>query len=210
MSENRKTISQLKDAKRIVVGYATTAVNDLDYKAKIRWDLRRAYIDEKIAELSGFGKFPQRVFISYSQQTGVYQYNFIKQLLMEKKFDIVDGFMRHEGDDGYVLKRVTLQLSSCSIYVCILTCEEEVETKAGKKFIPSVWTIEEKGMALGLQKPFVLLADERIDKKYWIKTTPDKLHFIFNSDNFHEKAKQAVAQIIDRWNELSIRAQNFI
>lgn len=209
MFGNQRTISKLKDARRLVIGKAVQAKKERNYKEKIRWELRREYIKKQIDEIEGVNKFSNRVFISYSKSSGEIQYQLVKKMLEKNEFEVTTGFDPIEKDEGIILKRVIKQLKSSSFYIGILTREEEVIAKNKSKWIPSVWVIEEKGMALALQLPFALLIDERIDKKYWIKTTPDKLHYLFNESSFCSIAKLAVKHIIDRFEEIYIKGISY-
>ena len=204
---DKSIIAALKDAKRKAVVKAMQANSGKDVTAKLAWEQRRRYIDsvlDQFQERSNATRAGRTVFVSYSTNTGKLYFDSLKERLAKNDFEVHTGFARPpDRDDGSVLGRVLAQLRRCSLYCAILTKELEVDDKGTKRWAPSVWTIEEKGMALALGKPFVLLIDEGIHDNFWLKTVPHKLHFRFNSENYQERFDEAVLALMDRYTELA-------
>ena len=222
-----ETIVMLDRARQNTVNKAVEYDNKGEFKKKNSWMLKKKYYENLLKEVKNDfrkTKYPRSVFISYSKSHKDY-FEFIKGKLEEKGFEIITGFERREGTRGNLLKKVLKNLSLSSIYLGIFTAELQVidivdkesdyrsrKTKLKdieEKWAPNVWTVEEKGMALALGMPFVLIVSEEIHENYWKKTTPGKDHIIFNSESdfYRKKADEAVDEIVDRYTEL---AENYL
>src|SRR5205085_10645014 len=122
--------------------------------------------------------------------SGARIFTFMQNSLKRAGFEVVTGFQQHLGDNDNILTRVRSQLTRSDVYLGILTKEVEVRVAdAQVRWAPSVWTMEEKGMALALQKPFVLMVEEGIHEDFWRKTTPGSVHQIFNDNTYMEVAE---------------------
>jgi hypothetical protein len=170
-----------------------------DIAQKVDWDTRSRYLRELDTRFQSLADPDGRaVFVSYSVGRAQVYFELLKRGLQQSKFEVVTGFDRVEGDRGHVLARVRAQLARCHIYVAILTRELKVMSLGGEtRWAPSVWTVEEKGMALGLDKPFVLMVEEGIHEDFWRKTTPERVHVMFNDGTALtaiEKVRDAVTE----------------
>ena len=85
----------------------------------------------------------------------------------------------------------------------VLTKDMQINESTGTVWAPSVWTIEEKGMALALEKPYVLMIQEGIFAHYWEKTAINSVHEVFDDSNFLDKADNAVIELDDRYAEFA-------
>lgn len=160
---------------------------------------RMNYISRLITDLGDREDHPayrKRVFISYSSNTGSDYSEYIEsQLRAVHHFDVVTGFSDLSEDDEVVLDVVLRALRTSSLFLGIFTKEYPIVHGGHTTWAPSVWTIEEKGMALALGLPFVLLVEEGVDEDYWKKTTPADRHFIFSKGSFHATADSALKQV---------------
>jgi hypothetical protein len=207
MSIRTPTSKLLKDARNDVKDRAARAT---DLHDKIKWERRRAILEEEISTVQMLeeGKYlPKRVFISFSKSSGQRYFSDLENLLAEARFEVVTGFHDTMGTEGNILKTVLKQLARSTFYIGILTKEMEVREGRKSRWAPSVWISEEKGMALALEKPFLLLVDEEIHSDYWLKTTPANGHIFFNRESFEGRAKEAVERAEMRYMEYLLRAQ---
>lgn len=145
------------------------------------------------------------VFISYSKKTGQYLFEKAKAVSEEYGFSVNTGFDRPENDS--VLKGVLELIEKSAVFLSIMTPENSFSP--GEKghdkgaTAPSIWLIEEKGMALALQKPVRLLIQEDVDAEFWKRTTPDKLHSIFSVVDFDNKLEEAMSALSRRYFEIT-------
>lgn len=171
-----------------------------DERKRVDLEMRLSYFTHLSYELrkrAGRGGLKPRVFISYSKGVGAGYAAYVKKLLAEQhKCESITGFDKQPGDETEVLKRVLAGMAEASLYLGILTREYQIRQDGRETWAPGVWTVEEKGMALALRIPLVLLVDEEIDEDFWLKTTPGRVHFRFSAANFHEIAETAVSELV--------------
>jgi hypothetical protein len=206
MSDIKPIESIIKQARsRLILG-ATAAEHTGDLVAKIDWQNRRAFLDNLLKEFRELKSGPvpgKSVFISYSLNSGRVYFDVLSEKLRSAGFEVVTGFQKAPGDRGGVLSRILGQLRRSTVYLGLLTKEMRVKgPRRTEQWSPSVWTMEEKGMALALGKPFVLLVQDGIHTDYWLKTAPDKVHLTFNEETFGIRAKEVVEVITERHEEL--------
>lgn len=149
----------------------------------------------------------QSVFISYSQRTGAKYYELAKNIALSQGFEVITGFQHPESQDK-VLRTVMDSVNRSTVFLSIMTPEYSIrplESEDKPRTAPSVWLMEEKGMALILEKPFRLLVEESVHHHFWKRTTPDKLCTIFDPINFSEKATEALQALHNRYDELLLR-----
>jgi hypothetical protein len=199
----------LRSARSTAIDEAASAKTRQDYQDKVSWESRRAFLDQLSAEFASLGEdaSDKVVFVSYSVTSGTERFTRIEPLLKERGFEVTTGFRPHTGDNDNVLKRVQSQLKRSTVYFGLLTKELEVRVPNSSewRFSPSVWTMEEKGMALALQKPFVLLVEAGIHEDFWKKTAPERVHHIFTAETFMEQAKAAADAAEERFLEWKLR-----
>jgi hypothetical protein len=147
----------------------------------------------------------QSVFISYSVNMGSVYLNKIKPIAEEFGFTVLTGFDRPEGDN--VLRTVRNMIEDASVYLGLLTPEYSIKpigrSAAGSaRTAPSVWIMEEKGMAIALNKPVRLFIESTVHQDFWKRTTPDKLHNVFTPHDFEEHARIAILSLYRRYEEM--------
>ena len=199
------TLKILRDARKRVIRRAVQAERAGDAAGKVNWELRRAALDrelERLRQLSNPGGTPRRLFVSYSVKSGLRYFRCLETLLTKSGFEIRTGFQDSRGTDGNVLKIVLSQLHASNFYLGILSKEIPVQHHDGPRWAPGVWVSEEKGMALAVEKPFLLMIHRDIHEAFWQKTTPDKAHVFFDDDNFEKMAEETVARVAMRFEEL--------
>lgn len=180
-----------------------------DRVKKREWTDKVAFLDAQIRQfqvLADGGPVPPRIFISYSKQNGTRYFVHVKKLLTEFGYEVVTGFDDAKEGQGQVLKNVLEQLKRSTVYLGILTKDVKIETPGAPRWSPAVWVMEEKGMALGLEKAFVLLVDEDMDPDSWQKTSPQRIHIFFKDKNFLERLEQVVRAVDERYQEVSYSA----
>lgn len=210
MADRLPTSKVLKDAWKIVKDRAASATDPTE---RIKWERRRAILDEELSRfelLTEGNSLPKRVFVSYSKSSGQVYFSYLKRLLTEKGFDVVTGFDDPPGTESNILKMVLKQLMRSSFYIAILSKEIQVVEGENKRWSPGVWISEEKGMALALEKPFLLLVHREVHEDFFKKTTPEKLHIFFTEENFEEMAQKIADRANDRYGEFLRRAATVI
>ena len=199
----------LRAARSTAIDEAVAAANKGESpRVKVNWEVRRDYIQrvflsfDALAEEAG-GKV---IFVSYSKATGAEQFEYLAALLDQSRFEVATGFQAHREGKGRVLRQILGQLSRCAVYVAIMTKELEFRASAGEaSWAPSVWIVQEIGMALALRKPFVLMIDQAIHEDYWRKVLPDRVHHMFDGSIFKGVAEKVVEEIEDRYSEVALR-----
>lgn len=208
-TNKQDVIKKLKTALSVAVDNSVKAKDSSDGIEWSKWELRKDYLRRELArfeKLSHGSSMPKRVFISYAYDTGLEYYKILKEKLEEREFLVTDGYK----NGAVILRNVLKELNSSTVYVGILTRHREIKGNDFDSFIPSVWTVEEKGMALGLNRPVVLVIENGIHRDYYEKTTAGFKHCFFNNiDQFrYEKVFDAVETIIDKYNDLGIKQKN--
>jgi hypothetical protein len=198
----------IKEAKNLVVTEAAAAREQGNRLAKVAWELRSDYVRRLTRDFNTIGadQAPRTVFISYSKRSGEEYFSFMQELLRKADFSVVTGFQPHDGDQDKPLKRVRLALDRSSLYLAILTKEWQVNMPNEEaQWAPSVWTVEEKGMALALEKPVVLMIEKGIHDDFWRKTTPDRVHHVFSANDYREVAESVRDALLDRYKDLMLK-----
>lgn len=202
----------LNEAVKGLIADATEAIKTNDIRAKADAESRIRYLNQLGKELDEVGsRYPRMsLFVSYSKKTGKEHYEKAKTIALKYKFEVVTGFDLQT--EATVLKAVRTSISNATLFLGIMTPEysiRDIDQDRDNKKAPSIWVIEEKGMALALEKPFQLLVDESVHPDFWKKTTPEKLHSMFSSANFEEKAEEALSALHRRYQELLIKSLEY-
>lgn len=206
MIEQDSVESVILQARSKVLERASIAEQSGDPMSRRDCQRRLTFLDRLLREVGGRSadRMPDRsVFISYSLSSGTTYFEVLKSFLEAAGFDVITGFQKADGDKGFLLPRVMLQLKRSTIYVGLLTKEMPVKGPQGQEhWSPSVWTMEEKGMALVLGKPFILLVQDGIHDDYWVKTAGERVHFKFTRRNSKAVIREVVDAVKDRYREL--------
>jgi len=172
-----------KSLQKAIENAAKAKANNEDRKWAI-WERKKEYINNQIkyfTRLKNGAEPPKRVFISYTKAKGSEYHQLLKEKLEAEGFTVTDGFNHDPSSRGNVLRNILNQLENSSLYVGIFTKESEIKINGKEFWAPSVWTIEEKGMALGLRKPVLLLVENLIHDDFYRKTTGAFHAFKFNN-----------------------------
>jgi hypothetical protein len=173
---------------------------DLEMRINYLTRLRQRY-DEPLSHF-----VDQVVFISYSRRTGLKEYEIAREIAEQQfGFEVITGFDARE--DENVLRVVREGIARAAVFLSIMTPEFEIGRSAeggGHVWAPGVWLVEEKGMALALDKPARLLVHQDVHPDYWRATTPEKLHTSFHSAQFTPKVTEALRALMARYEELII------
>jgi len=181
-----EVIKKLREAHNKSIEIASDA-KDYDLTKWARWELRKEYLAKRLNYLSKIAKLgssiPKRVFISYTKGNGDEYQKILKTELLRREFTVTDGFRFSKETGGVVLRSVLSQMKTASIYIGIYTKENQIDIEGSSYWMPSVWTIEEKGMALGLNMPVLLILEEGIHSSFFSDTTGAFEHCI--AENVH-------------------------
>ena len=196
-------IKKLKEAHQKSIEYAIEARNT-DITKWARWELRKEYLNREInrfTRLNYGSNIPKRVFVSYTKKNGKDYYDILKKKLAGEGFSTTDGFQKNKDPNGVIVRSVLTEMKRSTVYVGIYTNENLLTIEGKDCYTPSVWTIEEKGMALGLSMPVLLICEKGIHEHFFSKTTGAFEHCI--TENIHhfqlESVDRAVELIINKY-----------
>ena len=203
MIEKSATRAEVKRAMEGAIKLAQQASVEGLSQDKISWERRAKYFEGLLMELrqqeDGLG-FPKRAFVSYSRRTGAMHFSILKKILTGSGFEVKDGFQSHEKAEGKVLKTVLNQLKTSTVFIGVLTRELQFNESGKMQWAPSVWSIEEVGMAIAIGIPYTLLIQDGIHEYFWSKVTPDREHIHFNDDTFEDSAREMAVLADNLWN----------
>lgn len=115
--------------------------------------------------------------------------------------EYVDGLTRLLENEGftvsigspvntYVSQAILQRISEADYFICLMTCDKE---KKDGNYTTSPWLLEEKGAALALKKPVVLLVEHGVDEFGGLQGDWQRIHF--SPKGYLGAALQAVAQL---------------
>lgn len=200
-TERLPILRLLADTRETLINEAVQAKSRSREFEKQQLTNRRIVIDHFIRKFEKFATgraLPKRVFIAHSERNGTEHKMQLAQMLTNEGFDVVTGFDDAPTVQENVLKKVLKHLNSVSVFLGILT-PDDLADSANRIYAPSVWVTEEKGMALALELPYVLVIDDRVGAQYWQKTVPGQEHYIYNSTNKDEIFGKAVRAVVQKW-----------
>jgi hypothetical protein len=208
--KSRTLLGELRQQRSRLIQEAMEAAESGNLQRK--WDKQmRIRFLTKLRQLAEERKVPidkPSVFISYSKNTGQTYFEVAAKLGREEfGVDIVTGFDSQTGE--FVLTEVLKAISKSLLFLSIMTPEYRIETgiSGGKSFMaPSVWLMEEKGMALAMHKPFRLLVETTVHPDFWLRTAPNNLHTVFDGSNFVERAGAAFQALMMRYDDMLVRS----
>lgn len=174
---------------------------------KKHWQKVKVYLENakmRIANASQLPGLSKTVFIAYSERTGGEYCILLKEELEKKGFTVLTGFMKAEKNEGMLVKNVLNHLHQCTVYVALLTRVHAIKGVGEDiKYCPGAWVIFEAGMAIALNKPFVLLVENGIHDDFRKNVVSAYRHLQFNNYYHFKKhiVKQAVEEVGDRYAE---------
>jgi len=200
MNESNKSLIDRLDIyyELAVENYNTYNIRDRNQAYK--WELRKNYIYDQIINFKTelHGKIPsKRIFISYRNKERAKKfYTLLKNGLDIAGFITCTGFGIKENQYRLV-ESIRSEIQSSSIFIAIFTCENDIIIDDKMAKAPSIWTIEEKGMALGMKIPILILYDKEIHKKFYTQTTGNVVHLPIENDSHFKKTTvpDAVLQV---------------
>jgi hypothetical protein len=125
------------------------------------------------------------IFVSYRFADEEYASGLI-DLLQQSGFQVVCGIDSVDSISRTILQRI----KDCDYFVCVMTRNQ---LKTDGTFTTSPWLLEEKGAALALGKPLVLLVEEGVTDVGGLQGDWQRIHFTAKS--FLKGALQAVRQL---------------
>ena len=108
------------------------------------------------------------------------------KLLEMSGFDVVTGQVANT----YVSKAVIERIRDCEYFICLMTQDAK---KMDGTFTTSAWLLEEKGVALAIGKPIVLMVEEGVTDFGGLQGDWQRIHF--GQKGFTSAALQAVEQL---------------
>lgn len=189
----------------LLIAQAREAAARRDTRAKADAEMRIRFLITLRKQVDAASRsYPhQSVFISYSPNSGQHYFEIAAEIAGRYGFEVITGFQKPEAEN--VLQVVLEAIKEASVFLSILTPEYGIRRLQGAReprTAPSVWLIEEKGMALALGKPFRLMIEESVHSDYWKRTTPEKLQTKFTMLNFEKQADVAIRALYQRYHEL--------
>lgn len=130
------------------------------------------------------------VFLSYSfnEKDKDLVSGFI-DLLNSHNFQVVTG---EKNSIGSLSKSIIGKIRHSSIFVVVMTKRDR---KENNKFTTSSWLLEEKGVAVALDKPCLMLVEDEIDEKEIGGIQGDDQRLSFSRNNFVSKVVEAIRMI---------------
>jgi hypothetical protein len=125
------------------------------------------------------------VFVSFSFEETDY-IGGIRQLLEQRGLRVITGDRANSSISASIIERI--KKSEC--FLCIMTKDKRKEDGA---YTTSPWLLEEKGAALALGKPIVLMVEEGVDEIGGLQGDWQRIHF--RPKSFVVAALQAVEQL---------------
>lgn len=212
MEDTRRRIrAEISRKKRQLIQKAIEANLNRDMEGKTDADMRLRYLIKMKKEYNEewqVNPMP-KMFVSYSKRSGAKYFSVVSSIAEEYNLEVLTGFDRKREEN--VLHAVMKPIGEAAVFLSIMTEEYSIKMKNKKgryMAAPSVWLLEEKGIALAMGKPFRMLVDEKIHEDFWRKTTPEKLASVFGPQNFEEKAREAISALEVRHEELLARSPN--
>jgi hypothetical protein len=132
-----------------------------------------------------FAVEPNTVFLSH-RFADIEYVSGITELLEKNGFTVITG----SDANTYVSKAIIERIQSCEYFLCLLTKKDE---KMDGTFTTSPWILEEKGVALTLQKPLVLMVEEGVSDIGGLQGDWQRIHF--TPKGFLKAALKAVEQL---------------
>jgi hypothetical protein len=109
------------------------------------------------------------VFVSYRFAEEEY-INGLTDYLTENGFHVITG----KSANIYIGKYVIERIKESTYFLCLMTRDEE---KVNGKFTTSTWLLEEKGVALALNKPIVLMIEDGVEDIGGLQGDWQRIHF---------------------------------
>lgn len=175
------------------IGESQIALNLLEQfknSDRVRKFIDQISVSQKKSSETGAFKNKIIVFLSYSfnERDKELVSGFI-DLLSASDFHVVTG---EKNPIGSLSKSIIGKIRNSSIFVVVMT---KRDPKENSKYTTSSWLLEEKGVAIALNKPCLMLVEEEIDDSEigGIQGDDQRLHF--NRNNFLGKVAEAMRMI---------------
>lgn len=125
------------------------------------------------------------VFLSYRFTETEYEAGLIP-FLEERGFKVVTG----KRSNTFISRAIIDRIRDCEYFLCLMTRDKE---KSDGAFTTSPWLLEEKGVALALGKPLVLMVEEGVDDFGGLQGDWQRIHF--GPKGFLKAAREAAQQL---------------
>jgi hypothetical protein len=125
------------------------------------------------------------VFLSYAFSEGEYV-EALKDLLESRGFTVVTG----ENTNTYISKAIHHRIETASLFLCLLTRRHALNDGF---FLPSLWLVEEKAIAIASNKPMVLMVEDGVLEIGGLQSDYQRIHF--SEKGFMTAALKAVRQL---------------
>jgi len=202
---NISPVASLENALQKVNEKLTHCHHKLNTKKKMYWGMVRKYLEKELGEfkkVTQVDAVPKTVFVSYSAKKGYRLFKNLEKKLADKGFTVYTGFQNTEKTSETIRNTVLANMRKSTIYIGLFTKDRllgEKDRRRWAQWAPTEWVIEEKGMALYAEKPFILVADKGVHEDCLLKTTPEQRHFRFTGNiHFHSEICDEVIKETER------------
>lgn len=130
--------------------------------------------------------FKKRIFLSYPS-TAIKHANIIKDRFHKEYY--IDEYQ--DADGNPILNEVISKIQKCDYFLGIWHHEVNAISKTGKYGI-SPWMPFELGVALSLNKNFLIIRSDKLDKRIWKRITPEKAIPEYNDLYFKDKTIKTI------------------
>lgn len=160
---------------------------------------RLKVLRKQLEKLEARGRLSEKtLFLSYSTSIEENHLSYIKNRASFHDFHIKDAYADYNSDPK-IIANVRQGIEECFFFLGVLTPRKDlriIENNGDIKYMPSIWLIEEKGMALAMAKRFRLLIDKNVHEAAWRSVNAETLHYFFDETNFREN----VDKVLDSLN----------
>lgn len=125
------------------------------------------------------------VFLSYRFSETEYADGLVP-FLEERGFKVITG----KRSNTFISRAIIDRIRDCEYFLCLMTRDKE---KSDGTFTTSPWLLEEKGVALALGKPLVLMVEEGVDDFGGLQGDWQRIHF--GPKGFLKAASDAAKQL---------------
>lgn len=135
---------------------------------------------------AGWSKVHDRsVFLSYTFAEAEMALG-LRQLLEQHNFSVVTG----DDTNTYISEAIQHRIETASLFICLMT---RVHGLSDGSYLPSLWLVEEKAIAIAANKHMVLMVEEGVQEIGALQS--DYQRIVFSTKNFTTAALKAVRQL---------------
>jgi TIR domain len=181
----RISAANLERLKKEATRLAKSGTSGVEGQLVERVEALLAQITTSVIEPKRTPSHNKKVFLSYRFAEKEYVEG-LTQLLRQSDFEVITG----QEANTYISKAIIERIRECDHFLCLMT---QSAKKEDGTYTTSAWLLEEKGAALALGKPIVLMIEEGVTDFGGLQGDWQRLHF--GSKGFLTAALRAVEQL---------------